>query len=124
MQGLVFSSNNQKMPNTSTSTTSAVYDNGGVLNPLDGKTYSSKVQVQDDGKTMFARAYKGSGWLSVGKDAHWKRITKQQYQEVKAKCGLTKNGVYPYEDMSGKVVNEKLFKQCYNYDFDVDKPTE
>ena len=124
LQGLVVVGNNEKEPDTSSSTTSSVYGGGGALNPLDSKAYKSKLQVQDNGKTMYVRGYVGFGWFSIGKAAHWKRITKQQYLAVKAKCGLTKDGVYPYEDKNGKLVNEKLFKQCYNYNFGVDNPTK
>ncbi|AJC49381.1 DUF2147 domain-containing protein [Allofrancisella guangzhouensis] len=123
MQGLVFAGNLEPQENTGGSDKSLEFDKGGVLNPNDGKTYNSKAQVQDNGETLFARAYKGNGWYAVGKNAHWKRITESQYEQVKQKCGLNKEtGVYPYEDKTGKVTNQKLFEECYNYDFGVKKP--
>ncbi|KEI35551.1 hypothetical protein FRA_33c05440 [Francisella sp. W12-1067] len=123
MQGLVFAGNLQPQENTNSSDKSLEFDKGGVLNPNDGKTYNSKAQVQDGGETLFARAYKGSGWYAVGKNAHWKRITEAQYEQVKQKCGLNEEtGTYPYTDKDGKVTNQKLFEECYNYDFGVKKP--
>ncbi len=113
-QGLVFSGNLQKQSNGS-------YDNGGVLNPNDGKTYNASARVTDGGKTLDASAYKGSGWYSVGKDAHWKKITKKQYEDVKAQCGFDeKTGAFPYQDNSKDA--ESKFKACYNYYFGVVNP--
>jgi len=110
LEGLTFAWNMKEMPNTANHPTKgAVYDNGGVLNPNDGKTYNSKAQVIDSGKTLFVRAYNSWG---LGKNAHWQRIDKQLYENIKAKCGLTKDMVYPYQDKDGKLVNEKLFKEC------------
>ena len=110
-QGLVFSGNLQKQSDGS-------YDNGGVLNPNDGKTYSAKAKVADGGKTLDVRAY--YGWF--GKDAHWKKITPEQYETVKEKCGLTADNVYPYQNNSKDA--EAKFKECYSYDFGVDNPTK
>lgn len=109
-QGLVFSGNLQKI--------GAGYDKGGVLNPNDGKTYSASAVIADGGKTLDVRAY--YGWF--GKDAHWKKITPEQYQAAKEKCGLTADNVYPYQDKSGKLVDQKLFEACYDYDFGVKSP--
>ena len=117
LQGLLFSGNLQKQSDGS-------YDNGGVLNPNDGATYNASAKVVDGGKGLDVRAYKGSGWYSVGKDAHWKKITPEQYESVKAKCGLTADNVYPYQDKSGKLTDPKLFEECYNYDFGVVNPTK
>ena len=116
LQGLVFSGNLQKQANGS-------FDKGGVLNPNDGATYNASAKIVDGGKGLDVRAYKGSGWLSVGKDAHWKRITEAQFNTVKEKCGLTADKVYPYQDKDSKLTNQKLFKECYNYDFGVVNPT-
>ncbi|QLE78508.1 DUF2147 domain-containing protein [Francisella sp. Scap27] len=110
-QGLVFSGNLQKV--------GAGYDKGGVLNPNDGKTYSANAIIADGGKTLDVRAY--YGWF--GKDAHWKKITPEQYEAVKEKCGLTADNLYPYQDEDGKLKDSKLFKECYNYDFGVPNPT-
>ena len=120
IQGLFISKNLQKIQNTKTKTKGYIYDHGGLLNPNDGKTYNSMLQVINNGKTIFARAYIGSNWdsmFSIGKSAHWKRITKQQYENVKAICGLTKNHIYPYEDKSGKIKNKKLYYKCLHYKF-------
>jgi len=113
LQGLVFSGNLQKQSD-------GTFDKGGVLNPNDGKTYSANAKVVDGGKGLDVRAY--YGWF--GKDAHWKKITPEQYEAVKAKCGLTADNVYPYQDKSGKLTNQKLFEECYNYDFGVVNPTK
>lgn len=110
LQGLVFSGNLQKVGDG--------YDKGGVLNPNDGKTYSASATVSDGGKGLDVRAY--YGWF--GKDAHWKKITPEQYEAVKEKCGLTADNVYPYQNKDGKLTDQKLFEECYNYDFGVKKP--
>jgi len=110
-QGLVFSGNLQKQ-------STGFYDKGGVLNPNDGKTYSANAKVVDGGKGLDVRAY--YGWF--GKDAHWKKITEEQFNTVKEKCGLTADNVYPYQDKKGNLTNQKLFEECYNYDFGVKSP--
>lgn len=110
-EGLVFSGNLQKQSD-------GTYDNGGVLNPNDGKTYNAKATIADGGKTLDVRAY--MGWF--GKDAHWKKITPEQYEAVKEKCGLTADNVYPYQNNSKDA--EAKFKACYNYDFGVVNPTK
>ena len=116
LQGLVFSGNLQKQGD-------GTFDKGGVLNPNDGATYNASAKVADGGKTLNVRAYKGSGWYSVGKDAHWKKITKEQYEAVKAQCGYDdKTGAYPYQNNSKDA--EAKFKACYNYDFGVVNPTK
>lgn len=112
LQGLVFSGNLQKI--------GAGYDKGGVVNPNDGKTYSSSAVIADHGKTLDVRAY----YRWFGKDAHWKKITPEQYEVIKDKCGLTADNVYPYQNNDGKLTNEKLFKECINYDFGVDNPVK
>jgi len=122
LQGLQFAGHNTIVANSNTAHTGYVYDNGGVLNPNDGKVYNGKIQVRDDGETMFARAYKGSGWATVGKDAHWKRIDKAAYEKAKAECGLTVDNVYPYQTKDGTITNNDLYKKCTNYSFDVKKP--
>jgi hypothetical protein len=115
LQGLVFSGNLQKQSD-------GTYDKGGVLNPNDGATYNASAKIEDGGKTLDVRAYKGSGWASVGKNAHWKKITPEQYEAVKEKCGLTADNVYPYQNNSKDAENK--FKECYNYDFGVVNPTK
>ena len=110
-QGLVFSGNLQKQSDGG-------YDKGGVLNPNDGKTYSAKAKIADGGKTLDVRAY--YGWF--GKDAHWKKITPEQYEAVKEKCGLNADNMYSYQDNSKDA--EAKFKACYNYDFGVVNPTK
>ncbi len=122
VQGLAFAGNMQKQPGTDGAGKGFEYDKGGVLNPNDGKTYNSKAQPVDGGETLFARAYKGSGWYSVGKDAHWKRIDEATYEKVKKECGLTDDGVYPYQAKDGSIKNNDLYKKCTNYPFDVKKP--
>lgn len=130
MQGLIFAGNSQPQKGSSEkSSDSEMYDEGGVLNPKDGKTYNSQAQIQDNGETMFVRAYKGSssGFFSFGKKAHWKRISKQKYLEFKKKCGYDssdKDSVKhaPFVNSEGKLVNKKLFEECCNYDFNVTKP--
>jgi hypothetical protein len=113
LQGLVFAGNMSKTNGTGSSTTGDKYEGGGVLNPNDGKTYNSLAQVTDGGKILFARA--SMSWF--GKDAHWKRIDEATYEAVKAKCGLTADNVYPYQDAQGKLSDADLYKQCSNYDF-------
>ena len=125
VQGLIFSGNIQKIAGTKESGKSDVYDRGGVLNPNDGKTYSSMVQVQDNGDTLFARAYLGpdwNSWRSAGKNAHWKRINEATYESVKAECGLTAENVYPYQSADKSIKDQNLYKKCTNYPFDVKKP--
>ncbi|APC91954.1 MULTISPECIES: DUF2147 domain-containing protein [Francisella] len=130
MQGLVFTGNLQPQAGTEEKgSKSVVYDKGGVLNPNGGETYNSKVQVQNGGDTMFARAYKGSGWFAVGKNAHWKRITKNQYLVYRQKCGFDSSKKdspkhAPYLNDNGELINEKLFKECYNYDFGIQNPVK
>lgn len=116
LQGLVFSGNLQKQSD-------GTFDNGGVMNPNDGNTYNASAKIEDSGKGLDVRAYKGSGWASAGKNAHWKKITEEQFNAVKEKCGLTADNVYPYEDKDGKLTNQTLFEECYNYDLGVTNPT-
>lgn len=124
LDGLVFAGNMTPQPGTKKAGEGLEYDNGGVLNPNDGKTYNSKAQVQDNGKTLFARAYKGTGWYAIGKDAHWKRISEDQYEIFNKKCGLnTKTEMYPYQNPD-KSINKAEFKECYSYDFGVVNPTK
>ncbi|MDE5031998.1 hypothetical protein NAI34_10525, partial [Francisella tularensis subsp. holarctica] len=68
--------------------------------PNDGKVYASEAQVQDVGTTMFAKAsYLVWGKELVSKSAHWKRITKAEYEKVKADCCLTSDCQYTHSDV-------------------------
>lgn len=90
-----------------------VYEDGSVLNPHDGKYYHVKAQTIENGKRVYVRAF--WGWL--GKDEYWERISKLEAEKIRKKCGLTKDNVYPYENKDGKVVDQKLFKECSTRDF-------
>ena len=123
-QGLAIAGNLTPEERTGNAYAGVEYGGGGVLNPNDGKTYHAKAQVQDDGKTLFVRAYIGTGWYAVGKDAHWKRITKEQYLAVKKQCGINKETeLYPYQNKDGSI-NDAAHKSCYTYDFGVDNPAK
>lgn len=110
LKNFVFAGN-MKPTKGESKTTSALYDDGGVVNPNDGKAYSSQAQVRDNGKTMFARAWYGSGWSSVGKAASWKRITEADYKQIKADCDRDTKGNYLNRD-------SKITSQCINYNMD------
>ena len=124
IQGLAIAGNLTPEERTGGANSGVEYTGGGVLNPNDGKTYHAKAQVQDNGSTLFVRAYVGTGWYAVGKDAHWKRITREQYLAVKKQCGINKEtGLYPYQNKDGSV-NEAAHKACYTYNFGVDNPAK
>ncbi|AIT09154.1 hypothetical protein LO80_03665 [Candidatus Francisella endociliophora] len=110
LQGLVFAGNMQKQSGTGVKgQKSDVYKNGGVINPNDGKVYASEAQVQDGGETMYAKAaYIVWGKELGSKDAHWKRISKADYEKVKADCGVTSKGVYAND-------NSEVTAKCINY---------
>lgn len=110
LQGLVFAGNMQDQSGTGVNgQKSDVYKNGGVINPNDGKVYASEAQVQDGGKTMYAKAaYIVWGKELGSKDAHWKRISKADYEEVKAACGVDSSGQYTNKDA-------KVTATCTNY---------
>ena len=123
-QGLAIAGNLTPVERTGSANTGVEYADGGVLNPNDGKTYHAKAQIQDNGNTLFVRAYVGTCWYAVGKDAHWKRITREQYLAVKKQCGINKEtGLYPYQNKDGSV-NETAHKACYTYNFGVDNPAK
>lgn len=101
LEGLVISSNMQKQNGTGSDTTSPVYSNGGVINPNDGKIYASEAQVQDSGKTLYAKAsYIVWGKELGSKAAHWKRISKEDYLKIAADCGVDDKGEYINKDKS------------------------
>ncbi|GAB4222479.1 MAG: DUF2147 domain-containing protein [Francisella sp.] len=110
LQGLVFAGNMQPQPGTAVANQkSEIYKNGGVINPNDGKVYASEAQVQDGGKTMFAKAsYIVWGKELGSKSAHWQRITKEDYEKIKADCGVTADGQYVNKD-------PKITSKCINY---------
>lgn len=110
LEGFVFAGNMQPEAGTAVANQkSDVYKNGGVINPNDGKVYASEAQVQDGGATMFAKAaYIVWGKELGSKSAHWKRITKADYEKVKADCGVTADGQYTNSDA-------KVTATCTNY---------
>ncbi|BCD90301.1 hypothetical protein fh0823_04400 [Francisella halioticida] len=86
-----------------------MYNNGGVINPNDGKIYAASAQVQDNGKTMYSKAaYIVWGKELGSKAAHWKRILKADYEKVKADCGVDANGAYINQD-------NKVIGECIDY---------
>ncbi|WP_051907691.1 DUF2147 domain-containing protein [Francisella philomiragia] len=110
LQGFVFAANMQEQKGTSQlPVKGSMYSTGGVINPSDGNVYSSEVQVQDTGRTMYAKAaYIVWGKELGSKAAHWQRITKADYEKVKADCGVTADGQYVNKD-------EKVTATCTNY---------
>lgn len=105
---------NAKNSNTNTDDTKgALYKDGAVLNPHDGKYYRMKAQTIENGQRVYVRAF----WGFLGKDEYWERISQEQADKIKQLCGLTKDNVYPYEDKDGNVINQKLFKECSTRDF-------
>ncbi len=90
-----------------------VYTEGSVLNPHDGKYYHVKAQTIEDGDKVYVRAF----WGYLGKDEYWQRIPKSQANKIKWECGLTKENIYPYQDKSGNIVDQKLWKECSTRDF-------
>ena len=110
LEGFVFAGNMQPEVGTAiVNQKSNVYKNGGVINPNDGKVYASEAQVQDGGDTMFAKAaYIIWGKELGSKSAHWKRITKADYEKVKTDCGVTVDGQYTNSD-------RKVTSMCTNY---------
>ncbi|AJI53943.1 DUF2147 domain-containing protein [Francisella philomiragia] len=110
LQGIVFAGNMQPQSGTGVAGQSSdIYKDGGVINPNDGKVYASEAQVQDKGRTMYAKAaYIVWGKELGSKAAHWQRITKADYEKVKADCGVTADGQYVNKD-------EKVTATCTNY---------
>ncbi|BCD90302.1 hypothetical protein fh0823_04410 [Francisella halioticida] len=112
-QGLEFVWNMKKKGSNKNNSKGPLYMNGAVLNPHDGKYYHVKARTIRYGKKIYVRAF----WGPFGKTEYWERISKIEAKKIRELCGLTKNNVYPYEDKSGKVVNQKLFEVCSTRDF-------
>ncbi|WP_150466390.1 DUF2147 domain-containing protein [Francisella sp. SYW-9] len=110
LQDFIFAGNMQEKKGTAQPPTkSSMYDNGGVINPNDGKIYAASAQVQDNGKVMYSKAaYIVWGKELGSKAAHWQRITKADYEKVKKDCGVTADGQYTNKD-------KKVTSQCTNY---------
>jgi uncharacterized protein (DUF2147 family) len=110
LEGLVFAGNMQEKKATGKyPQKSPIYANGGVINPNDGKAYASEAQVQDNGKTMYAKAsYIFWGKELGSKTRHWQRITKVDYEKIKADCGVLANGQYINKD-------KEITSKCINY---------
>ncbi|WP_119344444.1 DUF2147 domain-containing protein [Facilibium subflavum] len=90
----------------------AVYDDGSILDPANGKVYSCKMYTDDYGKKLHVRGY--IGFSLFGRTQVWERMTKAQAKEEVARCGLTKDKTYPYADASGKITNQSLWEICSN----------
>ncbi|WP_442902193.1 DUF2147 domain-containing protein [Francisella sp. 19X1-34] len=110
LQNFVFAGNMQEQKGTAQPPAKgSKYDNGGVINPNDGKIYAASAQVQDNGKTMYSKAaYIVWGKELGSKAAHWQRISKADYEKVEADCGVTATGQYINKD-------KKVTSQCTNY---------
>ncbi|WP_116963728.1 DUF2147 domain-containing protein [Fastidiosibacter lacustris] len=90
----------------------ALYDDGSILDPSNGKVYSCKIQVQENGNKLYVRGY--IGFSLFGRTQYWYRIDENQVKQCAKACGLTAEGHYPYTDKNGKMASEKLWEQCSN----------
>ena len=52
--------------------TKSGYDNGKILDPDNGKTYSASMKLKDDGKKLEVRGY--IGFSLIGRSQTWKRL--------------------------------------------------
>jgi uncharacterized protein (DUF2147 family) len=56
------------------------YENGTILNPIDGKKWSALMHLSPDGQDLTVRGFL---WISsLGKDQNWKRLPDSAYHQI------------------------------------------
>jgi len=56
------------------------YENGSIMNPIDGKVWSAKMHVSPDGQDLTVRGFL---WIStLGMDQYWKRLPDADYRQI------------------------------------------
>lgn len=70
-----------------------VWKNGEILDPENGKTYSAKIEVRDEGKKLKVRGYIGISFL--GRTQYWEKADKPEQTDLNFKSKICKtSGLY------------------------------
>lgn len=78
-----------------------IWNDGNVLDPVDGKVYDAKISLASDGKSLSLRGY--IGFSLLGRSQTWTQVTPAQFENLIGKP-LKKNLGGYYQTTQGKYV--------------------
>jgi uncharacterized protein (DUF2147 family) len=58
------------------------YENGNIMNPIDGKVWSAEMHLSPDGQDLTVRGFFGLSIL--GKNQYWKRLPESNYRQIES----------------------------------------